>query len=317
MALLAQLMKRRFSLTLLAVFASGLLVAVTLWWNAQLSEMINTISKGDRLPANAILLAIATMAAMCAVNYLRTYISGYTCEMLTHDLRMDYAWHFAALPLCEMEKLNAGEQLSKLQNEIADVSTYLSGSLFQLIHDGISFVATLTWLLVLNARLTLAVNLPVLLIMVYVFYTSKIISKVTERSQQAKGRMNKYADTLLTLFPVLKLYDAAPMLLGSYSQEVAGWERQTVRMERVRARLMSLSGLLSNVPLMLLFLVGGKMVLADMLSLGTLYIFLNLSGNVSGVMMNMPGFIAAFRQFSVNISRLLSKINRNGKEKPT
>jgi hypothetical protein len=40
------------------------------------------------------------------------------------------------------------------------------------------------------------------------------------------------------------------------------------------------------------------------LTIGTLYVFLNLSGSLSGVMMNMPGYIAAFRQFSANVRRL-------------
>lgn len=188
---------------------------------------------------------------------LKTYLSGYACEILTHDLRIGYARYFSLLPISEIERLNAGEQLSKLQNEIADVSGYLNNNLFQLINDGISFITTLGWLLILNTKLTLAVNLPVLVIMIYVFYSSKIISNATEHSQQAKGRMNKYADTLLTLFPIIRLYDATQMILRNYNNEVTEWERQTIRIERLRARLMSLSGFLSNIPLMLLFLVGG------------------------------------------------------------
>jgi ABC-type multidrug transport system fused ATPase/permease subunit len=95
------------------------------------------------------------------------------------------------------------------------------------------------WLLILNARLTLAVNLPVLFIMIYVFYSSKIISGATDRSQQAKTRMNKYADTLLALFPVIRLYDAARMVLENYGRETGEWEHQTARTEKIRARLMS------------------------------------------------------------------------------
>lgn len=265
------------------------------------------------MATKAILVAIAAMIAMCFAGWLKTYLSGYVCEILTHDLRMGYARHFSSLPISEIEQLNAGEQLSKLQNEIADISRYLSSNLFQLINDGISFAATLGWLLILNTKLTLTVNLPVLLIMIYVFYSSRIISKATERSQEAKGRMNKYADLLLTLFPIIRLYDGTHMILANYKSEVFEWERQTVKAERVQARLMSLSGLLSTLPLMLLLLVGGGMVLNSTLLLGTLYVFLNLSGNISGVMMNMPGFIAGFRQFSVNMNRLSPKIMLAGR----
>ena len=303
-------------MSLAAVCACASLVAATLCWNAQLSGIINLVSEGNALSAEIIAFAAVTMFAMCAANFLKTYLSGYACEVLTHDLRMGYARYFTSLPIAEIERLNAGEQLSKLQNEIAEVSGYLNGHLFQLVNDGVAFIATAAWLLALNARLTLTVNLPVLAIMIYVFYSSGIISDATERSQQARTKMNRHADALLTLFPIVKLYDATAMLLANYSKAVGEWERQTVRAERIRARLMSLSGLLSGIPLMLIFFVGGGMSISGALTIGTLYIFINLSGNVSGVMMNMPGFIASFRQFSANMKRLSPMVALDGKGKP-
>ena len=302
------MIKRWIFLAFTAVLTSALLITVTLWWNTQLSDTINTVSEGNTLSKNAIILLTIIMFAICATNFIKTYVSEYVCEVLTHDLRMGYARYFSSLPLSEIEQLNAGEQLSKLQNEIAEVSRYINGNLFQLINDSITFIVTITWLLFINTRLTLTVNLPVFVIMIYVFYSSKIISTATERSQQSRGQMNKYADTLLVLFPIIRLYEASQMMLLNYNKEVSEWEHQTVRAERIRARLMSLSGLLSSIPLMLIFLVGGNMVINDVLTFGTLYIFLNLSGNVSGVMMNMPGFIASFRQFSVNMRRLMPMI---------
>ena len=314
MPLLVKMLRKRLVLTLAAVCSSGLTAAVTLWWNAQLSGIINIVREGRLLPADIIVLALVTILDTGAAAYFKSYISGFACESIAHDLRMGYARHFASLTVAGAERLNAGEQLSKQQNEIADVSVYLNTNLFQLLDDSVRFITTFLWLFSLNPKLTLTVNLPVLVIMAYVFYSSKIIGSATERSQQAKGRMNGYADTLLTLFPVIRLYDAARMMLHSYGDNVGEWERQTVRAERMRARLMSLSALLSSIPLMLLFLAGGGMVINGALTVGTLYIFLNLSGNVSGVMMNMPGYIAAFRQFSVNMERLAPNISLDGRK---
>ena len=308
MSLFAKMLRAQFCLVAAAILSNGALIGVTLWWNVLLSGIIDIVSVGNRLSANLIASAIFIMVIMFAVNFIKTYISGFTCETLSHDIRMGYARYFSYLPVSEMEKLNTGEQLSKLQNEIADVSMYLNSNLFQLFNDSMNFIITFAWLLIINAKLTITVNLPVILIMIYVFYSSKIIEDATERSQQAKGQMNKYAEMLLTLFPIIRLYDASRMMIEKYGKEVNDWEKQTVRAERLRARLMSLSGFLSNIPLLLLFFVGGGMVINNILTIGTLYIFMNLSGNISGVMMNTPNSIAAFRQFAVNMKRLSHKI---------
>jgi ABC-type multidrug transport system fused ATPase/permease subunit len=248
--------------------------------------------------------ALAILLILGASNYAKGCLAGYTCEGMTHDLRMGYARHFTALSIVEIEKLGAGEQLSRLQNEMAGVSGYLVNNLFQLFDDVLRFVTTFIWLLTLSPTLTVAANLPAFIVLWYVFWSSKMIGIATDRSQQAKEQMNGYADMLLTLFPIIRLYDAARMTIDGYTDAVKTWENYTVKSERTRARLMSLSAVLSQLPLLLLFLVGGQMTINGVLSVGTLYIFLNLSGNVSGVLMNMPGHMAAFRQFSANMKRL-------------
>jgi ABC-type bacteriocin/lantibiotic exporter with double-glycine peptidase domain len=90
---------------------------------------------------------------------------------------------------------------------------------------------------------------------------------------------------------------------------VNSWEQHTLSLERTKAWMMSLSGLLSIIPTLLLIFIGGNMVIHGELTIGYLYIFLNLSGNVSGVLMNMPGHIAAFRQFLTNLKRMESLVN--------
>jgi ABC-type multidrug transport system fused ATPase/permease subunit len=308
MALLVKLIRKRVMLVVISVCAGVSSIAVALWWNAQLSAIINMVSAGIAPPAAAVQVSIFTMLAMCAAGYLKSYLSGCACEYMAHELRMGYARHFAALPVMDAENLNAGEQLSKLQNEIAGVSAYLNANLFQLFDDGVRFFITFTWLLFISPALTLAANLPALLILAYVLWASKAIGAATLLSQQAKGRMNAFADTLLTLFPVIRLYDASRLAIDGYESAVKIWEGHTIKAERIRARLMSLSAVLSKMPLLFLILTGGHMAINSLISVGTLYIFLNLSENVSGVLMNMPGYIGAFRQFAANMKRLEGKV---------
>lgn len=304
MALLFKMIYRRRFLSLFTIGLSGLSAAAVLWWNAHLSSIINSVSAGIRPSSEMILQAAAAMLMLSAANYMKGFLSGYTCESMSHDLRMRYADYFISLPYSESEKLNAGEQLSGLQNELAAVSGCLNANLFPLIDDLAAFLSTFLWLLFLSPELTLAANLPAFLIVAYAAWSGRIISSAVTLSQQAKGLINRYADILLTLFPVIRLYDASRMTFDGYKNAVCTWELHTIRAERTKARLMSLSGLLSSIPLLFLFLIGGRLVIRGTLTIGTLYIFLNLSGNVSGVLMNMPGRLAAFHQFTANMKRL-------------
>jgi ABC-type bacteriocin/lantibiotic exporter with double-glycine peptidase domain len=151
---------------------------------------------------------------------------------------------------------------------------------------------------------TLVSHLPAFFILAYVCWSGGVISAVTAESRAAQGSMNRFAGTLLDLFPIIRLYDGFLIVWGGYNEALSEWERKTVRLERVKAVMMSCSGLLSCVPMVILFYFGGRQVIGGTMAIGTLYIFVNLSGNTTGVFMNMPGHIAAYRQFTANLKRL-------------
>lgn len=313
MNLLFKLLYKRKLLVFITICSSGLSVAVTLRWNYELSKIIDSVSTGIFPTNEMIIRTLIIMIILSIFNYLKRFFIGYTCESITHDLRMGYGSYFSLLTYREAEELNTGRQISKLQNEIADVSGYLNSNLFQLIDDGVKFIVTFSWLLFIAPSLAIVSNIPVLIIIIYVFWSSKIINTATEQSQISKSLMNQYADTLLTLFPIFKLYDATHWTLTGYINAIEKWKSKNIQMERKKAWLMSMSAVLSSIPLMLLFFIGGQMVINGILTIGVLYIFLNLSGNVSGVMMNMPRYITEFRQFSTNMKLLTPHIFLNGK----
>jgi ABC-type bacteriocin/lantibiotic exporter with double-glycine peptidase domain len=304
MALLKKLIHKRIGLTSLSICVSIISITVSLYWNTQLSGIINTINAGSSVLLRTILLGCATIVLSAGLAYLLGLCSGWTCETLAHDLRMGYATHFILLPIAEVENMNAGEQLSKLQNEINEVSVFLRANLFSVIDDLIKFIGTFSWLLWLNPKLALLANAPVALLMWYTVYSSRVIGRTTQESQQANMSMNGFADTLISVFPIMKLFEAVPLIQKQYDDVLRKWEKAGVKEEHTRARLMSLSAIFSCAPLMMLFLIGGTQIINGTTSIGTLLIFINLSGNVSGVMMNLPGRIASFRSFAVNMKRL-------------
>lgn len=308
MALLIKMLQKRLNWVLLTICVSVLAIAVTLWWNSQLSSIINSINGNLSISLQAILQAVMTIVISSGLSYAVGILSGWTCETLTHDLRMGYARHLGTLTFAEIEAINAGEQISKLQNEINDVSVFLSSNLFPIINDLICFIGTFSWILWLNPKLTVLAHLPVVFIMWYIVYTSRIIGNAAQKSQQANSKMCGYIDSLILAFPVLRIFNGFSLISNRYSESLRLWQVLSAREERTKAKLGSLSAILSCIPLLLILLLGGTQVINGELTIGTLYIFINLSGNVSGVMMNMPGRIASFRRFIVDMERLETSV---------
>ena len=313
MDLFKKLLCKRIGLVVLTVCISIISIAVSLWWNAQLSMIINTINAYSVVPVSSIITAGVTILISMGASYLLGICSGWTCETLAHDLRMGYARHFTTLSITEIENMNAGEQLSRLQNEIGDISVFIRTNLFAMTDDMVRFIATLSWMLRLNPKLTLLSNAPSIIIIWYTVYSSKFIGNAVQKRQQANADMNGFADTLISIFPILRLFDATQLILKQYNEALERWESASISEESRRAKLMSLSALMSCIPLLLLILIGGTQVIEGSAAIGTLYVFINLSGNVSGVMMNLPGRIALFRRFFADLKRIEPYVSLPGR----
>lgn len=221
---------------------------VSLWWNWQLRDIINKINTGTHIPTDVIIMAATAILFSMASAYALSLCSAWACECMAHDLRMGFAKHFATLSLTEIENISAGEQLSKLQNEISEVNGFLQTNLFTFADDIIRFIGTFSWLLWLDPKLTLVSNIPTAVLVWYTVYTSRVISEAAQQSQQANGQMNGFAGSLIAVFPVMKLFDAVQLISDKYDAALVRWERAVVTEERRRAVLMSLSGLMSCSP---------------------------------------------------------------------
>ena len=304
MHLLKSLLQKRKYLIPTAVLLNILSVLWTLLWNIQLRHIIDSVSKGQVIPGNMVVRALILIAVISIFSLLSESISGLSCEVMTHDLRMGFAGRLAEMSLPELEQINAGEEVSGFQNEIGEVSDYMTENMVKLAGDAVRFAGTLILLLSVCPILTAGAYLPVAGIVAYVFYSSKIIGRLTQQEQEARKKMDGYVDIILTLFPIIRIYDAAGLLWERFREENRIWGQAAEKREKTAAELMSLSALLSSIPVLLLLLLGGYLTQKKVITTGTLYLFLNLSGNVTGIMMNMPGHIAAFRKFKAHMKRL-------------
>ncbi len=305
---LIQLHKILFFTALFFTFLSSF---INLYWNSFLADMINTLGNISSLhleretPLLQFLpAAVFLIVFQAASEYLSAYLASYTCEVFAHEMRMGYSRFYLQSNIRDLSKLNVGEEQSAMQNELREISSYLNENLFLIAKQFVSFAFTVVFFLCQSFKLTLLFTLPVIPLIIYCHFTGKMIKNFTEQSQESKKQINGLTGTLLELFPIIQIYDAYRLIDVAMRERLLKWKNSNMKREQISAKLMSLSGLLSFVPLLLLLGFGGFMVINGEISMGIFYIFLNLSGNVSGFLQNMPNIYAGFRRFGASVGRM-------------
>ena len=278
-------------------------LAVVLVWNRQLAVLIDLVTSGQTVTKSIIMNLVVILAAYILMSGATTFVSGVTCTGINYSLRQNYIQKISNQNL-PTQKLNGGKEASVLLNELTAVSNFISENLFFMFDSLIKFIGSFGWLIYLNPFLAITSNLPVFFIIIYISFSSKILQKYTLKTNEENSKINSVTDSLMNLFPVIRLYQAQKMILENYSTLLTEWEKLNISMEKKKALLMSISAVITNIPLLLIILIGGKLVILGKLSLGELYVFISLSGNVSGILINMPSFIMQFRIFGANLKKL-------------
>lgn len=313
MNLIKSLIRQHKYLFIIAVFLTLLSIFLNLCWNKYLMELLDRLtgslvfSAPDGAPC-IIQQGIWIVLLLALSEFASAYLAARVCEIFAHDLRMGYVRYFLQSDIRILSKLRAGEEQSAMQNELADISNYFHENLFSFMKQFVTFTVTVLFLFCQNRKLTLLSTLPVVPLIAYCFFTGRIIKGYTEQCQKCKKQMNGLADVLLELFPVIWVYDAYRLMGHTIDAYIREWKSANIKKEQVSARLMSLSGLLSFLPLLLLLGLGGTMTVRGEISIGTFYIFINLSGQVSGFLQNMPNIYAGFRKFEASVGGLEEKL---------
>lgn len=316
MKLLKKLIRLHKILFSTALLFTVLSVLFNLYWNRFLAETINKtgsmtgLKEAEEFLLQSFITAAAIVFFHAAVEYVSSYLASYTCEIFAHEMRMGYSRYYLQSDIFTLSKLNVGEEQSAMQNELREISSYLNENLFSFIQQFIAFIAAALFLFFQSCKLTLVSILPVILLLIYCYFSGRIIKKDTERCQKSREQINGMTDILLELFPIIQIYDAYSLIHRALEEKFSEWQNSNIRKERITARLMSVSGLLSFVPLLLLLGVGGTMVKNGEISIGIFYIFINLSGDVSGFLQNMPVVYAGFKRFMASVSRVEDKFKK-------
>ena len=292
-----------------------LFLAINLVWNKYLAKLIDLVTAGN-VVGNAANTSLQKMlielfiilAMFIFFSGANAFVSGVTSARINFELRNNYLDSLTHNNFLQQRAnaraVNGGEMTSVLLNEFNAVSSFISENLFFIFDSLIKFVGTFGWFIFLNPFLALSSNLPVFLIILYVSFSSKILKKYTIKTNEENAKLNAVTESLMSLFPVIRLYQAQKLILTNYTGRLEKWENLNISMEKKKAVLMSISAVMTCIPLLLVVLIGGNLIIKGQLTVGELYIFINLSGNVSGILMNMPSFIMQFRIFTGNLQKI-------------
>jgi len=234
------------------------------------------ILKGD-LPGlgRMALLMIGVYVTAATVNWLQTYVMAATAQRTVRDIRNDLFTKLQTLSLRFFDQRSHGELMSRLSNDVENISNVLSESVTQIISSVLTLIGVAVMMFVLNVRLAL-VSMITLPLMVFLSQTLARHTRKGFRAQQEMlGDLNGIIEETITGQRVVKAYGREQTVIAQFNTTNGKLRDASTKAQILAGLIGPMSNFVNNVGFAIVAGAGGWMAVQGLATIGTIASFVN------------------------------------------
>ena len=225
--------------------------------------------------ARIALLMAGIYVVTSAMMWGQTYLMAWVAQRTVRNIRRDLFAKLQSLSLRFFDRRPHGELMSRLTNDVENVSSTLTDATTQFLSGGMTVVAVAGMMLALNVRLALVT----LITIPFMFYLLSWASKHTRRGfraqQQHLGELNGIIEETITGQRVVKAYGQEQAALDKFEVSNRQLQAASVHAQTYALLLGPLSNLVNNTGLAIVAGVGGWMALMGWATIGMIASFVS------------------------------------------
>lgn len=224
---------------------------------------------------------ILTLVGLYLISALFGYIQQYqmagVSQTTVFDMRRDLNAKLARLPLKYFDARSHGEIMSRVTNDIDNISTTLQQSLTQLITSVCTIVGVLIMMLTISPWLTIITIVTLPLSFIGVTRITKMSQKHFGDQQKTLGELNGHVEEMYTGHKIVKVFGHEKKSVEQFREingrlYSAGWKAQFIS-----GVIMPMMNFINNIGYVLVCVVGGILAARKALKIGDIQAFIQYS----------------------------------------
>ncbi len=209
--------------------------------------------------------------------YLQSYWMIGIAQQTVYRLRTGFFEHLQKLPVSFFDKRQHGELMSRMTNDIENVSQTLNSSVIQVFSSLLTLIGTTVVMLYLSPLLTVIT----LIIVPFMFFAMKWITKRTSKlykeQQKAVGNLNGMIEETISGQKIVKAFSQEERMLEEFSVKNNHLRKTGFWALIYSGSIPKVMNLLNNVSFTLVAAAGGILAFYGHISIGVIVIFTEYS----------------------------------------
>jgi len=240
------------------------------------------IGHGD-LPGLARLIEamIATYVAASAGTWLQTYIMADVAQRAVRDLRHDLFTGLQTLSLRFFDQHSHGELMSRLTNDVENISNILTTSATQLLASVFGLAGVIVMMFAVNVPLAMVSLIVIPLTYALTRFVAQHTRQGFREQQQTLGALNGIIEETITGQRVVKAYVREQAAVNEFEGVNRRLQRAATRAQILAGFMGPLMNMVNNLSLAVVAGTGGWLALQGLATVGTIATFVNYAGRFS------------------------------------
>lgn len=190
-----------------------------------------------------------------------------------YRMRMDLFTHLHQLPIPFFGKRQQGEIMSRLTNDIENVSSTLNSSAIQIFSSILTLVGTLGVMLYLSPLLTLLTFLVVPLMILGMRWITRRTGPLYKQRQGNLGELNGYIEETLSGQRIIKAFSQEPRVIRGFKERNEAIRRSGFWAQTISGFIPKLMNSLNNLSFAIVAGIGGILAIRGAVTIGIIIVF--------------------------------------------
>ncbi|HET7445599.1 MAG TPA: ABC transporter ATP-binding protein [Solirubrobacterales bacterium] len=250
--------------------AMGMTVLIP-WLVGQAVNAIKDGNKPDLLP-----LALAIIGASIlrlGLTVVRRLVAGKVSLGVEFDLRQKFYAHLQKLDLGFFDSQQTGQLMSRATVDLGAIRFFLGYGLIFITQSLLTIVLASAVMFAINPLLALIALIPAPLVVYTASRYNRVSRPAQQEVQQRVAELTAEAEENVSGIRIVKAFAREEYQLHRFQRAVARVFDQSIYSTRLQAFFSPLIGLLPQIGIALVLLIGGRLVIEDKLSLGNFVAF--------------------------------------------
>lgn len=229
--------------------------------------------------ADKLLFLVGLYALSTLFMFIQNYLMSSVAQKVSFSLRKEISEKINRMPLKFFDKMNHGEVLSRVTNDVDTVSQTLNQSLSQMITAFTQLIGTLIMMLTISWLMTVASVLIIPLSVIFISLIVKQSQKYFKSQQEYLGHVNGHVEEIFSGHTIMKAFNGEKKAVETFDSYNNTLYKSAWKSQFLSGMMFPIMGFIGNIGYVLVSILGGWLTIKKTIEVGDILAFVQYVRN--------------------------------------